>query len=67
MYYTSSDEIFDPDQAGGFHSCNLADPYERSKAWGLVELAWDEDGENWIGETHDGQPYDLDEPPPGEI
>jgi Ran GTPase-activating protein (RanGAP) involved in mRNA processing and transport len=67
MYYTSKDQIFDPQEAGGFHSCNLADPYQRSVAWGLVELAWDEDGENWIGETHDGKPYDLDEPPPGEI
>jgi hypothetical protein len=61
------EQIFDPQEAGGHHSCNLSDPYGRSEAWGLVELAWDEDGENWIGEQHDGKPYDLEEPPPGEI
>lgn len=68
MYYRAQGEkIFDPQEAGGPHVCNLADPYGRSVAWGLVELAWDEDGENWIGETYDGKPYNLEEPPPGEI
>eukprot|EP01043_Picozoa_sp_COSAG02_P006480 COSAG02_NODE_185_length_30442_cov_59.370168_7_plen_1112_part_00 len=61
------EKIFDPQEAGGYHNCNLSDPYGRSEAWGLVELAWDEDGENWIGEQYDGRPYDLEEPPPGEI
>ena len=32
-------------------------------AWELVELAWDEDGENWFGETLNGGPFNLEEPP----
>ena len=66
-YHDRHEDIFEPQEAGGRHRCNLADPYDRAKAWGLVELAWDEDGENWIGETYNGAPYDLDEPPAGEI
>ena len=47
-YHDRHEDIFEPQEAGGRHRCNLADPYDRAKAWGLVELAWDEDGENWI-------------------
>ena len=67
MQYIDQEKIFDPQEAGGPHVCSLGDPYGRSVAWSLVELAWDEDGENWIGEKYDGKPYDLEEPPPGEI
>ena len=40
--------LFDPQEAGGTHTCNLADPYQRSVANELVELAWTQDGENWV-------------------
>jgi hypothetical protein len=87
-------ELFDPARAGGKHVCDLADPFERMVAWELVELAWDQQGENWQvrlfmcscahvfmcscfhyetidgilleqGETLDGKPFDLPEPPEG--
>eukprot|EP01047_Picozoa_sp_COSAG01_P053694 COSAG01_NODE_5783_length_4035_cov_4.057673_1_plen_911_part_10 len=68
VYYTDiSDAVFDPQEAGGYHELDLSDPYQRTVAWELVELAWDEDGENWFGETLNGEAYDLPEPPDGEI
>jgi hypothetical protein len=68
VYYTDiSDAMFDPQEAGGYHELDLSDPYQRTVAWELVELAWDEDGENWFGETLNGEAYDLPEPPDGEI
>jgi hypothetical protein len=65
--YHTQDEIFDPANPGGDHSCDLSDPYERAKAWELVELAWNEDGENWSNETIDGKPFELAEPKVGEV
>jgi Ran GTPase-activating protein (RanGAP) involved in mRNA processing and transport len=59
--------LFDPTNAAGHYSLDLDDPYERMVAWELVELAWEEKDENWENEMLDGQPYDLEEPGPGEI
>ena len=42
-------------------------PYDRMVAWELVQLAWSQEGENWVGETLDLRPYNLPEPPPGEV
>ena len=50
------------DCAGGEWACDLADHYQRMVAWELVELAWEQHGENWQNEKLDGKPYDLPEP-----
>ena len=47
MNYTSSEPLFDPEHPGGHYTLRLDDPYERAVAWGLAELAWAEDGENY--------------------
>eukprot|EP01051_Picozoa_sp_SAG22_P010014 SAG22_NODE_875_length_6716_cov_2.927006_5_plen_170_part_00 len=59
--------LFDPQEPGGAWECDLAQPYDRMVAWELVELAWNEDGENWNDETLDGDPFELEEPPPGVV
>lgn len=58
---------FDPMQPQGVWVCNLDDPYGRSVANGLAELAWVEDDQNWDDEltTLNGSPYDLPEPDVG--
>ena len=60
-------DLFDPNEAQGRHHCDLDDPYGRMVAWNLVEMAWEQDAENWEGEQLDGQPWNLEEPPPGEV
>lgn len=58
-------EHFDPQKPAGIWRCNLALPYERAVANELLQMAWAEEGENWEGETLDGQAYSVPEPPPG--
>jgi hypothetical protein len=60
-------EQFDREEPGGTWACDLSVPYERMVANELVDLAWVEDGENWVDETMDGKDFELPEPPPGEI
>jgi hypothetical protein len=36
-------------------------------AWELVQLAWSEDGENWMDESLDGNEFSLPEPTDGEV
>ena len=67
MVFDRNQPLFDPANAGGFHRCNLEDPYDRMVAWELVELAWTEEGENWSDEKIDGGDFELEEPGPGEI
>lgn len=59
--------LFEPSAPAGFHRCDLEDPYERMVAWELVELAWEDDGENLQDEMLDGSPFELEEPEPGEV
>ena len=59
---SSAYDLFDPQEPGGNWTCDLTDPYDRAVAWELVELAWTEQGENWLNETLDGKPYNLPEP-----
>ena len=66
-YMDLSTPVFDPAEAGGQYELNLADPYERTVAWALVELAWDEQGENWREESLNGEAYALPEPAYNEI
>jgi hypothetical protein len=51
----------------GIWECSLDDPYQRTVANELVELAWTQPGENWRDETLDGKPYELIEPKVGEV
>ena len=67
LMFDRNQPLFDPANAGGFHKCNLADPYDRMVAWELVDLAWAEEGENWSDEKVDGGVFELDEPGLGEI
>lgn len=60
-------EKFDRGEPGGTWTCDVSKPYERMVANELVDLAWVEDGENWMDETMDGKDFELPEPPPGEI
>jgi hypothetical protein len=65
------EDLFDPLEPGGDYigdnSLDLSDPYKRVIANELVELAWNEDGENWDNELLDGKPFELPEPGPGEV
>ena len=65
--FSTADQIFDPATPGGTYECDLTKPYDRAVAWELVELAWNEEGENWDNETIDNQPFDLPEPEEGEV
>jgi hypothetical protein len=56
---------FDPANAGGPHTLDLADPYEASVAEELVALAWQEAGDNWTAVTVDNQPFELPGPEDG--
>ena len=42
---------------------NLDDPYDAMVAYELIELAWNEEGENMENEKLDGVTFDLAEPP----
>ena len=64
QYQDPTFKLFDPQEAGGMHRCDLTDPYQRAVAWELVELAWAEDGENWQDESIDGAAFELREPEP---
>ena len=67
VYTDSSQKLFDPVEPDGIWDCNLADPYQRTVANELVELAWTQPGENWRDEKLDGSPYELIEPEPGQV
>eukprot|EP01052_Picozoa_sp_SAG31_P030529 SAG31_NODE_3136_length_4636_cov_1.969583_4_plen_522_part_01 len=60
-------KLFDPQEPGGQHTCDLADIHQRVKANELIELAWREEGENVKGEKLNGKKYDLPEPPDGVV
>ena len=72
--FTSEDKslrLFDPTDPAGIWDCSLDDPYQRTVANELVELAWTQPGENWKDETLeiDGkkEAYELIEPEPGQV
>ena len=72
--FTSGDkrlELFDPTDPAGVWDCSLDDPYQRTVANELVELAWTQPGENWKDETLeiDGkkEAYELIEPKAGQV
>ena len=62
-YCDESLDLFDPSDPGGVWDNDLSDPYARTRANELVELAWTQPGENWKDETLDGKPFELTEPP----
>ena len=64
-YQDASEDLFDPAEPAGKYELDLGDCYERMVAWELVELAWEEDGENWADETLDHGEFNLEEPPLG--
>ena len=59
-------EEFDREEPGGTWTCDLSVPCERMVANELVDLAWVEEGENWMDETMDDKEFELPEPPPSE-
>lgn len=66
-YKDTSSQLFDPAEAAGTWECSLDDPYQRTVANELVELAWTQPGENWKDEKLDGKPYELVEPALGQV
>jgi hypothetical protein len=49
-------------QAKHIGELHLEDPYDAMVAYELIELAWNEEGENIANEQLDGVPFDVEEP-----
>ena len=57
----SNNKVFDPQDPNGHYILDLAIPYDRAIACQLVNIAYDEDGEQFQNETFNGKPFELPE------
>ena len=54
--------LFEFSNPAGIYELQIERPYDAMCAYELLELAWNEEGENMKNETLDGQPFNLAEP-----